>query len=101
MRNFNYRYRPDQPASYRIAISGKLDARCSDWFDDASITVENKADGSTITTLVGSTGDQSALHGWLGCIRDLGLVLPSVQRIDIDNPDTSLPGYPQRENHEH
>jgi hypothetical protein len=101
MRNFNCPYHPDQPASYRIAISGRLDARWTRWFDNATITVENKADGSSVTTLVGSTGDQSALHGWLASIRDLGLVLLSVERIDADDPNSPLSGYSQRERHEH
>ena len=43
------------------------------------------ADGGT--TLCGPVADQAALHGVLRKIRDLGLPLVSVTRLDADRPD--------------
>jgi hypothetical protein len=82
MRNTQRRFRPDQPATYRIGIEGKLCERCEGWFDDMEIVVRSGDGGSTITTLTGVVSDQAALHGLLARIRDLGLLLLSVQRLE-------------------
>ena len=65
----------DQPASYVIRIQGKLDLAWSDWFGGFTITQQN---GETL--LVGQVTDQSALHGILAKINDLGLPIISVER---------------------
>ena len=61
---------------YEIRVKGNLDLRWSDWFDGFSITPV----GDDETLLMGSVADQSALHGLLHKIRDLGLPLLTVQR---------------------
>jgi len=66
-----------QPATYQIRVKGALDARWASWFEGLVVTV---AEDETILT--GSVADQSALHGLLNKIRDLGLLLISVSRID-------------------
>ena len=63
---------------YEIKIKGHLDEQWSDWFEDMAFTHES--DGTT--TLYGPVTDQAALHGILNGIRDLGLSLISVQRVD-------------------
>ena len=63
---------------YRIRIEGHLDQRWADWFGD--MTLDRQPDGTTV--LHGPVADQSALHGLLQTIRDLGLPLLSV------TPDT-------------
>jgi hypothetical protein len=73
-------------SSYQIRIQERLDASWSDWFDDMAMTTECRADGSCITLLSGTVADQTALHGILGRIRDLGLSLLEVKRIDNTNP---------------
>ena len=65
----------DQPASYVIRIQGMLDLTWSDWFGGFTITQQN---GETL--LVGQVTDQSALHGILAKINDLGLSIISVER---------------------
>ena len=82
MRNTQRRFHPDQSATYRIEIEGKLGERCEGWFDDMEIVIRSGDGGSTITTLTGIVSDQAALHGLLSCIRDLGLHLLSVQRLE-------------------
>ena len=59
---------------YRIRIDGHLDQRWADWFGD--MTLSRETDGTPL--LRGPVVDQSALHGLLQTIRDLGLPLLSV-----------------------
>jgi hypothetical protein len=68
----------DKQAIYQIKVKGNLDQRWSDWFDGFAITVQ--ADGATLLT--GSVADQAALHGLLSRIRDLGLPLLSITRLE-------------------
>jgi len=67
-----------KPNIYHIRVNGILDEKWSDWFDGFTITPQ--ADDETL--LVGPVPDQSALHGLLAKIRDLGLPLSSVQRVE-------------------
>jgi hypothetical protein len=61
-----------------ITVKGHLDQRWSEWFDGLTIThLEN---GESV--LIGHLPDQAALHGVLTKVRDLGLILNSVERED-------------------
>jgi hypothetical protein len=71
-----------QPFTYRIKVGGRLDESWSDWFSSLTIAVESVGDRITTTTLTGSVSDQAALHGLLARIRDLGLLLLLVERLD-------------------
>lgn len=64
------------PAKYQVKVKGSLGDSWSEWFD--GMTVES--DG-TFTILTANLLDQSALHGLLVRLRDLGLPLISVSRI--------------------
>jgi hypothetical protein len=66
---------------YEIVVEGVLDAHWSIWFDN--LDVSGDADVGT-TTLAGPVTDQSALHGLLSKIRDLGLPLLQVRCIGSD-----------------
>jgi hypothetical protein len=66
------------PARYRIGVSDRIDPGWSAWFSGIDVTAA--ADGGT--WLTGDLPDQAALHGLLARIRDLGLTLVSVERID-------------------
>lgn len=61
----------DYPQTYRIEVAGRLNKGWSDWFDGFTIVQETEAK----TILIGRVADQSALHGLLTRIRDLGLPL--------------------------
>ncbi len=63
---------------YKIRVEGVLGERWSCWFDGLQITSEP---GGT-TAIVGPVADQAALHGLLARIRDLGLPLVSLRRLD-------------------
>ena len=71
----------DEPGVYQIRVGGVLDDRWSDWFDGFSF---NKSSVNE-TVLTGCVTDQAALHGLLSKIRDIGLPLISVERIDDEN----------------
>ena len=64
--------------TYEIILQGHLSSQWSSWFDDFTITL----DPGGRTFLVGPVIDQSALHGVLKKIRDLGIPLISVKRLD-------------------
>lgn len=65
---------------YEICVQGVLDQRWADWFCGLQIT----AQPGGVTVIAGPVTDQAALHGLLARIRDLGLPLISVRRIDPD-----------------
>jgi len=69
---------------YEIRIMGHLDNRWAIWFDGLSLT--NEVDGST--TIRGPVADQSALHGLLQKVRDIGLPLIAVTRVAPTQPAT-------------
>ena len=75
--------RPPEAGRYEIRLAGHLDARWTAWFD--GLTVAYESDGTTVIS--GQVADQAALHGLLQRVRDLGLPLVSVERVDIDQPD--------------
>ncbi len=64
------------PADYQIKVKGKLGNHWSGWF--IGMSIESEGD---MTILTGRQIDQSALHGLLVQIRDLGLPLISVERV--------------------
>jgi hypothetical protein len=76
--NSNATDRPHERGWYEIRLQGRLDPQWSSWFDGMSLTTA--PDG--ITLLEGRVVDQAALHGVLNRLRDLGLPLISVARIE-------------------
>lgn len=71
----------DKPTSnaqyYIIQLQGHLDVRWRHQFEDMTITLEDTGD----TLLTGPVIDQAALHGLLKKVRDLGLILISINQI--------------------
>jgi hypothetical protein len=63
-----------EPDRYEIRVKGHLADSWAAWFDDMTLT--RRVDGTTV--LDGPVADQSALHGLLGKVSDLGLPLVSV-----------------------
>ena len=73
----------DGAGRYEIRLKGHLDTRWADWFD--GLTLTRCSDGTT--AIRGPVVDQSALHGLLQRVRDLGLPLISVTRTDPERAD--------------
>jgi hypothetical protein len=65
----------DEPAIYQIRVKGSLDPKWSDWFNGLAFIPQANDE----TLLVGPVADQTALHGLLAIIRDLGLPLLMVK----------------------
>lgn len=65
-------------ACYELRVRGALDSRWSSWFEGMDVSSDEHGE----TVIVGAVADQAALHGLLIKIRDLGLPLVSVRRID-------------------
>jgi hypothetical protein len=72
---------PAWPARYEFRVDGILDGRWADWFGGLQVSSEGAQ-----TLIAGLVADQPALHGVLAKIRDLGLCLISVRRIDPPEP---------------
>ena len=71
-----------QQVHYAVRLVGHIDKHCSDRFDGWTISHE---DGGT-TVLTGFHIDQSALHGLLHQVSDLGMILVSINLIAIASP---------------
>ncbi len=80
---------PDRSESgrYEVRLTGHLDAHWTTWFDGSSISYED--DGTTVIS--GQVVDQAALHGLIQRVRDLGIPLVSVRKVDSDQPDVTTP----------
>jgi hypothetical protein len=72
------------PARYEIRVAGVLDSRWAAWF--GGLQVDGEGDE---TVIHGPLTDQAALHGLLGRVRDLGLCLISVRRLDPGQAEPS------------
>jgi hypothetical protein len=72
---------PAEPARYEFRVQGVLEPRWSAWFEGLQVS----SDKAGQTTIAGPVTDQAALHGLLTKIRDLGLELLSVRRLDPDH----------------
>lgn len=89
--------RPDHHAGseghrYAIRVDGHLHARWAGTFEGMSATPQG--DGTTV--LEGVITDQAALHGVLRRVRDLGLPLISLTRLDGPTPSPTDADDPAR-----
>ncbi len=67
-----------EPGFYEIRVRGHLESRWAAWFDGMTLT--RGSDGTT--DIRGRVVDQAALHGLLHTVRDTGLPLVSVSRVE-------------------
>ncbi len=71
---------------YQIQVLGQLGPQWSQWFDGLTITTSEAA-----SVIHGPLPDQAALFGVLSRIRDLGLTLVALQRLEpLDTADLAL-----------
>lgn len=83
---------PDEPMIYQIRLAGHLSRRWIAWFQGLTITLEENGE----TLLTGPVVDQAALHGLLKKVRDLGMPLLSVSRLEPGQADRSNQTYPSQ-----
>lgn len=76
--NVNASTDPRQPMIYQIRVMGHLGSEWTEWFEGLTVTLQDNGD----TLLTGPVVDQAALHGLLRRVRDLGLALLSVNRVE-------------------
>ena len=88
MKKSNQKLGLSRAVTYQIKVQGHLDEYWSEWFDDLTITYDEQDD----TILTGPVTDQSALHGLLKKVRDLGLPLISVNPVETCIPATRKEG---------
>jgi hypothetical protein len=72
-----------QPMVYQIRIKGHLAGQWTEWFGGLTITLEANGD----TLLTGPVADQAALFGLLRKVRDLGMPLIAVSKVDPKSAD--------------
>jgi hypothetical protein len=77
---------PGGPARYEIRVAGVLDHRWAAWFNGLQIIGQGEE-----TVICGLLADQPALHGLLTKVRDLGLCLISVRRLDTEQAGNEAP----------
>jgi len=70
------------PARYEIRVAGVLDSRWAAWFNGLQVSGQGDE-----TVICGLLADQPALQGLLTKVRDLGLCLISVRRLDTGQAD--------------
>jgi hypothetical protein len=74
---------------YEIRVKGVLHREWTDWFEGMEVSPQPGGE----TLLKGPLADQAALHGLLHKIRDMGIPLLSVTRVDAkDRSDPQLGG---------
>ena len=78
----------NQPMVYQIRVKSHLGSDWTDWFEGLTITLEEGGD----TLLTGPVVDQAALHGLLKKVRDLGMLLISVNSVEPAGSATLSPG---------
>lgn len=73
---------------YEIRVKGHLDDQWAAWFEGQTLTREE----SGTTLLTGPAVDQAALYGLLKKVRDVGMPLISVIRIDVGSAEARRGG---------
>ena len=77
---------------YHIRIRGHLSDHWGRWFAGFTVTLDDHGD----TLLSGPVVDQAALHSLLKKVRDLGIPLISMSRVDAGHADASDETYQYR-----
>ena len=75
-----------EPGLYEIRLEGRLHERWLAWFDGMTLTSEPDLDQGVVTVLRGTVADQAALHGLIARLRDFGMPLISVVRVEPEVP---------------
>jgi hypothetical protein len=66
---------------YELRLQGRLSEATLAWFEDLNVS-EDRTTSPAQTVITGPMRDQAALYGLIDRIRDLGLTLLSVKRLE-------------------
>ena len=80
-------HQPGPDAWYEIRVQGHLEDRWTAWFD--GLHLHHEDDGTTV--IRGPVADQTALHGLLERMRDIGVPLISIVPV---GPDRHISHHP-------
>lgn len=69
--------------NYQIRVKGHLGSQWKSWFEGMTISLEENGN----TLLSGPVTDQAALHGLIKKVRDLGMPLLLVNRVEAEAAD--------------
>ena len=81
----NPKIEPGELMVYQIRLKGHLGRQWTDWFEGLTLTLEDNGE----TVLTGPVIDQAALFSLLRKVRDLGIPLLSVNRVEPGQAHTS------------
>jgi hypothetical protein len=73
----------NKPLIYQVRVKGHLGAEWAEWFGGLTLTLDENGE----TLITGPALDQAALHGLLKIVRDLGLALVSVNRVEHEQAE--------------
>lgn len=78
----DFRIQPfNTPKLYELRVDGRLGRESASWFEDMTMAVDEST--SPVQTIIrGDIRDEAALYGLISRIRDLGLTLLSVNRVE-------------------
>lgn len=74
---YHKKFESSRTRVYQFRIEGHLDVQWINWLEDLTVTLEDNGD----TIITASVVDQATLHGLFKKVRDLGLVLVSVNQV--------------------
>ena len=79
------------PSNYELRISGRISTHAAAWFEGMTLTVD-EATTPPQTIIRSLLVDQAALYGLISRVRDLGLTLLKVERIEGNGGEGDKPG---------
>lgn len=92
--NTSGNYLFDSPGLYQIRIVGMLDKCWLEHLEGLEISINPWGNYLQVTQISGWLADQTALSGLLDLLTDLGRVILTVERIEVDrssNPNAERP----------
>jgi hypothetical protein len=78
------KYLFDRPGLYQIRVEGILDECWLEHLEDLEISISSWGKYHQVTRINGWLADQTALSGLLDLLNDLGRVILTVERIEVD-----------------
>jgi hypothetical protein len=82
--NIAGKYLFDRPGFYQIRIVGELSGSWIDHFEGLKILINPWGNYPRVTQISGLLDDQTALSGLLDLLTDLGMVILTVERCELD-----------------